>query len=214
MARNQRKASRSGGGMLFGFVLGLVLGLAAAVAVALFVTKAPVPFVDKASRARGQGPLANVREAPDPNRGLGGRPTAEPSRTAQAQAPDTTADTVRGAMTQDIDQLIASLGQGRQQGTQASGTPSDNTPSHPTTTVTSTQTLYYLQAGAFRSKNDAEALKARILMLGLNGFVQPVQVDGVTLHRVRVGPFHGIDEMNQSRIALGKGNISSAVVRP
>jgi len=48
----------------------------------------------------------------------------------------------------------------------------------------------------------------------LNGFVQSVQIDGATLHRVRVGPFRGIDDMNRSRITLGKNNISSAVVRP
>jgi len=211
MARKPQN-KRSGSGMLFGMLLGMILGLAAAVAVALFVTKAPVPFVDRASRAPDQGPLANVRNAPDPNRGLNGRASrTDETNTQQPQTAPTTPpnDTARGAITQDIDQLIASLSQGTQT---ARTTPRPNTP--PATNAGNTQTLYYLQAGAFRSEDDAEALKARILMLGLNGFVQPVQVDGVTLHRVRVGPFRGIDEMNRSRIALGKGNISSAVVRP
>jgi len=213
MARKQSKRSRSG--VLFGMLLGLILGLAAAVAVALFVTKAPVPFVDRASRAPEQGPLANVREAPDPNRGLRGRTggtggNAQNPQTAQTAPPS---DTTRNAMTQDIDQLIASLSQGAPPTTRPSP-PQPRPDNSPANNAANTQTLYYLQAGAFRSEDDAEALKARILMLGLNGFVQPVQVDGVTLHRVRVGPFRGIDEMNRSRIALGKGNISSAVVRP
>jgi len=201
MARKSPPRSRSG--VLFGLLLGVIVGLAAAVAVALFVTNAPVPFVDKASRTREAAPLANVREAPDPNRGLGGGISTPPPR-AQTPPPNHAA---RDTLTQDIDQLIARLSQ-NQAAPRTAPTPP------PATGSSATPTLYYLQAGAFRSEDDAEALKARILMLGLNGFVQPVQIDGVTLHRVRVGPFRGIDDMNRSRIALGKGNISSAVVRP
>src|SRR5690606_37473112 len=74
MARNARKSSssKSGGSTLFGLLAGLILGLAAAVAVALFVTKAPMPFVDKASRDPAKTLLPDVRDAPDPNIGLYG----------------------------------------------------------------------------------------------------------------------------------------------
>jgi len=221
MARNSRKPARSGGLML-GLMLGVILGLSAAVAVAFFVTNAPVPFLDKTSRAPDQPPLTNVREAPDPNRGLAGTTgarDAQSSQSAQATSPN---DAARATMTQDIDQLIASLsqgqplqGQGPQAGRQqAPRAGASSTSSSSATPATGGPTLYHLQAGAFLSESEAEALKARILMLGLNGFVQAVQVDGTTLHRVRVGPFRGIDEMNRSRITLGKGGIPSAVVRP
>ena len=56
----------------------------------------------------------------------------------------------------------------------------------------STQTTYYLQAGAYRSANDADAVKAQILMLGLPVQVQKAQINGATINRVRVGPFKGI----------------------
>ncbi len=58
------------GTTLVGFIAGLVLGLAIAVAVALFITNAPVPFVNKVRPASenvnpaGSGPL------PDPNKPL------------------------------------------------------------------------------------------------------------------------------------------------
>ena len=58
------------GTTLVGFIGGLVLGLAIAVAVALFITNAPVPFVNKVRPASenvnpaGSGPL------PDPNKPL------------------------------------------------------------------------------------------------------------------------------------------------
>ncbi|HEY2187966.1 MAG TPA: hypothetical protein VGH48_05325, partial [Caldimonas sp.] len=35
------------GGFLIGFVIGVLIGLAAALGVALYVTKAPIPFVNK-----------------------------------------------------------------------------------------------------------------------------------------------------------------------
>jgi Tfp pilus assembly protein PilW len=44
-------ARRMRGGTLVGFMIGLIVGLAVAVVVALFVTRAPVPFVNKAGRA-------------------------------------------------------------------------------------------------------------------------------------------------------------------
>jgi cell division protein FtsN len=44
--------------------------------------------------------------------------------------------------------------------------------------------------------------------------VQNAQVNGSTLYRVRLGPFRGIDEMNQARAELSKAKIESSVVRP
>jgi len=195
--RKSRKPARSGGSTLFGLLIGLILGLAAAVAVAVFVTKAPIPFTDKAHNPQ-HAALPNAREAPDPNVGLSRRGGTAPPEAAR---PDTMAD--------DIDRLIASLTQVEQTHV-AEPAPVPGA----TASDTATQTAYYLQAGAFRAAPEAEALKARILMAGLNGFVQSAQADGATLYRVRVGPFRGIDEMNRARTRLGRENIASAVVRP
>ena len=40
------------GGTILGFILGLVIGLGAAFGVAIYVSKVPVPFVDKACAVR------------------------------------------------------------------------------------------------------------------------------------------------------------------
>src|SRR5690606_25936209 len=62
------------GGTLFGFLAGLVLGLGIAVVVALFVTRAPVPFVKKSHRAPEAVTAPRNGEAmPDPNAPLGSR---------------------------------------------------------------------------------------------------------------------------------------------
>ena len=52
MAKTRKQRGQLGG-TLFGFLAGLVLGLGIAVVVALFVTRAPVPFVKKAHRPPG-----------------------------------------------------------------------------------------------------------------------------------------------------------------
>lgn len=237
MARNARKSSnsRSGGSTLFGVLAGLIFGLAAAAGVAYFVTQVPMPFVDKASRDPAQTLLPDVRDAPDPNLGLYGRDGAAgvaptgPSDMTLVPLPGT-ASTAAGkapAGSDNIGDLIASLAKGNQAGApqpssstvksgqaaNKAGTPasSESKPAKPA--AGEVKTTYYLQAGAFRSESDAEAVKARILLMGLPAQVQKAQVNGSTINRVRVGPFKGIDEMNRSRARLGEEKITSTVVR-
>ncbi|WP_195831672.1 SPOR domain-containing protein, partial [Bordetella pertussis] len=72
---------------------------------------------------------------------------------------------------------------------------------------------YFLQAGAYRVLEDAEALRARIILLGLPVVMQRAEVNGVQVNRVRVGPFGRLDDMNRARSRLGENDIKSAVVR-
>src|SRR3546814_14921328 len=66
--RKRRSTPRSGA--WFALIIGMVLGVAAAVAVALFVTQAPMPFADQASRRAPQTTLPDAQNAPDPTIGL------------------------------------------------------------------------------------------------------------------------------------------------
>ena len=45
--RPAKSSSRQAGGFLTGLIVGLLIGLALALGVALYVTKVPVPFLDK-----------------------------------------------------------------------------------------------------------------------------------------------------------------------
>ena len=83
------------GGTLIGFVAGLLVGLGAALAVAVYVTKVPVPFVDRGlSRDAG----ADAKEA---ERNKGWNPNAAATRTpgaAPAPAAPATGDTAAGTV--------------------------------------------------------------------------------------------------------------------
>ena len=80
-----KRKSSGGGSTLYGVLAGLLIGLMVAAAVAYYVIKAPMPFVDKASRSPEAQGVIDPRTAPDPNAGLYGRdgaagiaPTASP----------------------------------------------------------------------------------------------------------------------------------------
>lgn len=217
----KRKKTKSRGITLYGIVLGLVLGLAAAVAVALFVTQVPMPFADKASRTAPTVLLPDVRDAPDPNQGLHGRSTgAVPGTgvTPSSVPPPGTPGEPGDEQSDNLGNLIASLGKSATPPPVESqvATPSQVAPPAPppaAATAQGKQDTYFLQAGAFRGSADAEAMRARVIMLGLSAQVQAAEVNGTTLHRVRVGPFKGLDEMNAARSRLGSEKIETSVLR-
>lgn len=219
----KRKSSRSAprrGITLYGVVLGLILGLAAAVAVALFVTQVPMPFADKASRSAPKVLLPDVRDAPDPNIGLHGRSRPVPGTgVAPSTTPPAGTPVVPGTQTpDDLGNLIARLDKGPTGVEEQVAAPDQvATPSPPTAppapAATTKPGTYFLQAGAFRAADDAEAMRARVLMLGLSARVEAANINGTTLHRVRVGPFNGLDEMNKARSRLGGEKIETSVVR-
>ena len=72
---------------------------------------------------------------------------------------------------------------------------------------------YLIQAGAFRSNTDAEALKARIAMTGEIARVEPAQVNGETVYRVRLGPYPDASSLAAAKAALGNHGIEAAAIR-
>lgn len=54
--------------------------------------------------------------------------------------------------------------------------------------------LYWLQVAALSNPKEADRLKAKLTLLGMDVVVQKVDSGGTQLHRVRVGPFKTEDE--------------------
>lgn len=234
--KSTRRSSGESGSTLYGALAGLLLGLIVAAVVAFYVTKAPVPFVDRATRQGDTGKLPDPRQAPDPNAGLYGRdgaagaPPTGPTATAPmplpgagtASKPDETPSRL-----DDLGALIATLpSTNKPQAAAPSQTPAQTqnpsptplskpapTPAPAAKAAPAATGSYYLQAGAFRGENDAESLRARIILLGLPVAVQKAEVNGKPLNRVRVGPFARLDDMNRARGRLGENKIETAVVR-
>jgi len=74
-------------------------------------------------------------------------------------------------------------------------------------------TPYVLQAGAFGSVDDAEALKARIALLGLTARVESAEVRGQTVYRVRMGPYRTASELAEAKRKLTGGGLPAMAIR-
>lgn len=73
---------------------------------------------------------------------------------------------------------------------------------------------FYLQAGAFEDPSEADNLKARLALMGVEASVQKVEVaDKGTLHRVRTGPYMGQDAMTRARDNLAVNGISTTIIK-
>ena len=70
-----------------------------------------------------------------------------------------------------------------------------------------------LQAGAYKSAQDADGMRARLALLGLDAKVSTYQQDGATvLYRVRLGPYGGLDDLSGIRRTLAENGIEAQVV--
>jgi cell division protein FtsN len=72
---------------------------------------------------------------------------------------------------------------------------------------------YFLQAGSFRQREDAERRRAELLLLGLNPRVEESSGDNGRWFRVSLGPFNSHESTSQARGLLAKQNIESVLLR-
>ena len=73
---------------------------------------------------------------------------------------------------------------------------------------------YFLQVGSFRNYGDADNLKAQLALLGVESKIEEVSANNnETWHRVRVGPYQDLRELNKIRTRLLNNNISAILLR-
>ncbi len=73
---------------------------------------------------------------------------------------------------------------------------------------------YLLQAGSFRSRKQADQLRAKLALLGMETSIQTVSINSKqSWHRVRVGPFNNLRDLNQARSLLKKNGIDAILIR-
>ena len=228
-----KRNSSGGGSTVYGVLAGLLIGLMVAAAVAYYVVKAPSPFVDKASRQPESNAKLDPRNAPDPNAALGGRdaPTSPPPAIGEASLNPSeekgagSATDKKAAMGKDeLGALIATLTPTspaeppvRVEKPKSEQRKDSVSSSSSNSTATSSQQnaggTYYLQAGSFKVLEEAETVRARLIMMGMQVEIQRAEVNGIQFNRVRIGPFSKIDDMNKVRAKLGEQKIATTVVR-
>jgi cell division protein FtsN len=71
---------------------------------------------------------------------------------------------------------------------------------------------YVIQAGAFPEFADADAVKARLALLGIVAEIQSAEADGHRFHRVRIGPIDDLDKLNRLRARLRQNSIEFMLI--
>jgi len=72
---------------------------------------------------------------------------------------------------------------------------------------------FVLQLGSFGNLKDADSLKAKAALAGVQASVQKVSVDDKTFHRVRVGPFASAALLESARAELKLAGLSAVALR-
>ena len=73
--------------------------------------------------------------------------------------------------------------------------------------------MYFVQAGAFRTAEDAEAQRARLSLMGVDAKVTEREQSGRTVFRVRSGPYNKEDDADRMKEKLSSAGMDAALVR-
>lgn len=214
------------GGFVLGLIVGLLLGLGLALGVALYVTKVPIPFVNKVPQRTAE---QDAEEAArnrnwDPNAALGGRasakaasgvvggnspePGATPSPSA-TPAPQTPAQTPAPAPAPTAAAKPASAAT-------ASATPAAKPAASAPAAAAATGSdpyVYFVQAGAYTRSEDAEGQRAKLAMQGFSAKIYEREQSGRTVYRVRLGPLDSRDEAEGLQRKVEAGGMEANLVR-
>lgn len=191
------KAPRQGnsGSTVLGIFIGLVFGVVIAFGLVWYMNRATMPFQDKGNHSAPDKPAAKAGEpgsaaTPEPLPGKpGDKPVEKPRFEFYNILPGKQDAAPEGAPTANP----------------ATAAAPEKAPGDQTT---------YLQVGAFQKPADADNLKAKLALMGLEASVQQITIpDKGTLHRVRTGPYATLEDMNRVRNQLSQNGIQATVVK-
>ncbi len=219
------KFSQSGGFVL-GMVVGLLVGLALALGVALYITKAPVPFINKVPQRTAEHDRAEAERNKqwNPNAPLGSKSGPQGAALPDPSAPASAANPPAAPPAPSPAPAPASAGgaSARNPAAILSGAPVSAAPAAapaassaaPRSTAAPLEAfVYFVQTGAYTRSDDAEQQRARLSLLGLTARITEREQAGRTVYRVRVGPFPARGEADALVVRLQEQAIEAQIVR-
>jgi cell division protein FtsN len=185
-ARPNRSATPGKTSALTGFVIGLLTGLILALVVALYVSRVPVPFMDRGVSRNAEEDKAETERNKDWNpNAMVGQPSGTP-------APASAEGALTAPGTADpLGQLLESK----------------------TGPATAALERYAVQAGAFAAEADAQSQRARLVLLGMDAQVVAAEQNGKTVFRVRTTPVDQKAQAEALQEQLKAAGMDSSLVR-
>lgn len=194
MAKDYKNAERmnrrrsGGSSLLLGILIGLILGLGIALAVAWYINRGPSPFL-------GRQPAATKGEA----------------AAAASRAPGSKGEEGKSggaAETKPRFDFYKILPGNEEPATDQQLSDAQKKP------ATSATEAFFLQAGAFQSAADADNLRARLALLGVEATIQTASLPDKGLwHRVRVGPYTSVEELTRTRDTLKQNGLETSLIK-
>jgi len=184
-------SGNSGSSFFLGLFIGLLLGLSVALGVAWYINKLPSPFISR------EKPPANLP---------GSETKAEPPapQVAPKQEEKQSKATPKDKPRFDFYKILPGVEEPvtEKELKQAAKQPSLS------------KDVYFLQAGAFQNLSDADNLKAKLALLGVEANIQSAALaEKGVWHRVRVGPYINVDELNRMRATLKQNGIDTSLIK-
>ena len=193
------------GGFAIGLIVGLLLGLALALGVALYVTKVPVPFINKVPQRTADQDAAETERNKnwDPNAPLANKPAVKAAAPAQRTPPPRRPSPPRGQPAR---------------GRASASRPSTAKPAASAAVAKSTKPgtdafIYFVQVGAYARREDAEQQHARVGLMGMPAKVSEREQSGRTCTACGWGLSTARTRPTQCRQRLTGNGVEAALVR-
>jgi cell division protein FtsN len=190
-----------------------VVGLAAALAVAVYVTKVPVPFMNKVQSRTADQDAAEAKKNKDwdPNAPLYGKNPAKP---IIATSPEATASTPKGTPAAKADAAVKPDAKAESKPAVSADPLGDLAKAKAKAATAETEPfVYFVQVGAYRTAEDAEGQRAKLSLTGIDAKITEKEQSGRMVYRVRVGPFEKKEAAEGSKAKLDGAGLETALVR-
>ena len=174
--------------MIAGILIGMVIGVSVAAAIAWYLMKSPSPFVQNAPVADKMplGMLPQSIPGGNVDRGINEKPRFEFYK----------------VLTDKQDKNIVVPTKPAEKPKTSERKPTVDYEPH------------LLQAGSFQNVDDAEKLKAKLALLGVEANVQSANIpEKGVWYRVRLGPYKTAEEENRARNFLKQNGVDSTPIR-
>lgn len=203
------KAKAQRGGFFLGMIIGLLVGVLVALGVALYVTKVPIPFVDKVPQRTPEQDAAEAERnrAWDPNAPLASRPAVRPSTEASGVLSEPERANPPAWPAEAASKAAPSR--------PAAAASAAATPAAAASAKADGDALqFYVQVGAYARSEDAEQQRAKLGLSGLTARITEREQSGRVMYRVRLGPFEKHDEATTVKEqAVAAGYADATLVR-
>jgi cell division protein FtsN len=217
-----RSDSRLNHPLLLGMIIGLLLGIVISLAVALWLNRLSNPFVEKDKKIEPVPKIAPAQPPPPADAAKAAEKAAKgaaPEKGDKAEKSEKPEKAAKGAERPRFEfyQILPGDKEVTEKEAKAAAKAPAAAPkpgSSPTAPKPHSGEIYWLQAGAFSEERDADNLKAKIALTGLEAAVRPVAIPNRgTMYRVRLGPYQSVDDANRNKATLSQNGVAAAIIR-